>query len=379
MQKNTKKAKNRTNPPNIVQKSTQNRLDASSKNNRSQKKFGTPNPKVAEPKSSSDKFVQSSFGEEIEDFAKVNFLTVSDMADGQRLDNFLLSRLKGLPKSHLYKLIRDGEIRLNKKRVKPHIRLNVGDVVRLAPIRLSTPEQVVVGDELQQVLLGAIVYEDEGLIVLNKPAGMAVHGGSGESVGVIEAMRVATGKKYLELVHRIDKGTSGLLMIAKKRSTLKALQDALREKTLQKTYLAIVAGHLNQDEQWIDKPLLKYTLPSGERRVKIDKEGKPSQTKVAVVARFVLHGAPVSLIFALPKTGRTHQIRVHMASIGHPLLGDDKYHQNDQSAVRRLCLHAYRLEVVGMGKFCAPLADELGALLPGEILNKLRDSVSAST
>lgn len=152
----------------------------------------------------------------IDDFSRVNFLTVTANQDGQRIDNFLLARLKGLPRSHLYKLIRDDEVRINKKRCKPHDRLNVGDVVRVAPIRLVVRDEPVVSHEFAKGLLGRVVFENEGLIVLNKPHGLAVHGGSGESFGVIEAMRVATGKKYLELIHRIDKDTSGLLLIAKK-------------------------------------------------------------------------------------------------------------------------------------------------------------------
>ena len=180
--------------------------------------------------------------DDILDFAKVNYLTVTRQQHDQRVDNFLLGRLKGLPRSHVYNMIRSDEIRVNGKRCKPHDKLQRNDVVRIAPIKLATREKPVISPDFAQSLLERIVYEDEGLIVLNKPSGMAVHGGSGESFGVIEAMREATGKKYLELVHRIDKDTSGLLMIAKKRSTLKTLQEHLREKTLQKTYLCLVVG-----------------------------------------------------------------------------------------------------------------------------------------
>lgn len=367
MQKTQKKSKNRSNfanfspklpkNPSIAQKLAKVASTSSLANSLSSIAGSvTKTPAKALGKTSEE-------GDEVLDFAQVNFMTVSEHSAGQRLDNFLLSRLKGLPKSHLYKLIRDGEIRLNKKRAKPHERLFVGDVLRLAPIRLSTPKQAVVGDELQKALLEAVVYEDDGLMVLNKPCGMAVHGGSGESVGVIEAMRVATGKKYLELVHRIDKGTSGLLMIAKKRSTLKSLQDALREKTLQKTYLAIVAGHVSDDELMIDKPLLKYTLPNGERRVRVSADGKPSMTDVEVLARLTVNGQQVSLIKAMPKTGRTHQIRVHLASVGHPLLGDDKYHLNDTSKAHRLFLHAYRLSIADMPTMTAPMPNAFRAYL----------------
>lgn len=298
---------------------------------------------------------------------QVRFFHISEQNDGQRLDNFLLTQLKGVPKSHLYKLIRDGQIRLNKKRIKPMERLSVGDVVRVAPIRLASRENPVVSNELQAGLLARVAFENEGLIVLDKPSGMAVHGGSGESFGVIEVLRVATKKPYLELVHRIDKETSGLLMIAKKRSTLKDLQERLREKTIQKSYLAIVSGHIERDKLVIDKPLLKYLLENGERRVKVsnDSNAKPSVTSVKVLARFFLNNQAVSLIECQPKTGRTHQIRVHLASLGHPLLGDEKYHLTDKSGVRRLCLHAWQLSMDGYPALVVPLPDDMSQILAG--------------
>ena len=306
----------------------------------------------------------------IDDFSRVNYITVTPNQDGQRIDNFLLARLKGLPRSHLYKLIRDDEISINKKRCKPHDRVNTGDVVRIAPVRLSVRDEPVVSDDFARGLLGRVVFENEGLIVLNKPHGLAVHGGSGESFGVIEAMRVATCKKYLELIHRIDKDTSGLLLIAKKRSTLKELQEQFREKTIQKSYLCLVVGHVKSDKQIIDQPLLKYTLPSGERRVKIDKQGKPSQTKIEVLARFEIDGRAVSLVRASPLTGRTHQIRVHMASIGHALLGDDKYLRQPAPSVSRLCLHAWQLNLAGDSdatkQFVADVPSDMANLFPKE-------------
>lgn len=307
----------------------------------------------------------------ITDFSRVNFLTVTSNQDGQRIDNFLLARLKGLPRSHLYKLIRDDEIRINKKRCKPHDRVGTGDVVRIAPVRLSVADKPVIGEDFAKGLLSRVVFENDGLMVLNKPHGMAVHGGSGESFGVIEAMRVATGKKYLELIHRIDKDTSGLLLIAKKRSTLKELQEQFREKTIQKSYLCLVAGHVKADNQLIDKPLLKYTLANGERRVKVSAEGKPSQTKVQVLARFELEGQAVSLVRAMPLTGRTHQIRVHMASIGHALLGDDKYLRQPAPTVPRLCLHAWQLNLSANDgdtptTFSADVPSDMANLFPAE-------------
>lgn len=307
--------------------------------------------------------------DDIVDFGKVNYITVTRQQHDQRIDNFLLARLKGLPRSHVYNLIRSDEVRINGKRCKAYDKLQRNDVVRIAPIKLATREKPVISAEFCQSLLTRIVYEDDGLIVLNKPSGMAVHGGSGEAFGVIEAMREATGKKYLELVHRIDKDTSGLLMIAKKRSTLKTLQEHLRQKTMQKTYLCLVTGWLKNDEQLIDKPLLKYSLENGERRVKIDDkhpDSKPSQTKIQVLKRFMLHGKKVSLVEAKPLTGRTHQIRVHLASLGHALLGDDKYHIQDKSGVRRLCLHAYQLEIPEYELIQAELPNDLQVLIGDE-------------
>ena len=210
-----------------------------------------------------------------------------------------------------------------------------------------------------------------GLSSFDKPHGMAVHGGSGECFGVIEALRVASGKKYLELIHRIDKDTSGLLLIAKKRSTLKALQEAFRTKNVQKTYLCLVHGTLKA--QIIDQPLLKYTLTSGERRVKIDPTGKPSQTYIKVLASFYINDKVISLVQASPKTGRTHQIRVHMASIGHALLGDDKYQTHKQAdwassaGIGRLCLHAWRLHLPVSAdrsvSFTADIPDDMASLI----------------
>lgn len=325
--------------------------------------------------------VQQSADFAITDFSRVNFLTVTNNQDGQRVDNFLLARLKGLPRSHLYKLIRSDEIRINGKRCKAHDKLYMGDVVRVAPIRLSVREAPIISEELAKGLLERIIFEDDGLIVLNKPHGMAVHGGSGESFGIIEAMRLAMGKKYLELIHRIDKDTSGLLLIAKKRSTLKILQEQFRKKTIQKRYLCLVMGHVQADEMVIDVPLLRYTLANGERRVKVahlneQKAGeyaKASLTKIKTLLRFKKDGCPVSLVLAMPATGRTHQIRVHMAHIGHALLGDDKYQNNPLAPkVGRLCLHAWQLgmtnddgyTVTRPQNFVAPVADDMAQLLP---------------
>lgn len=293
--------------------------------------------------------------DEISSFSKVNHLKVTKNQEGQRIDNFLMTRLKGLPKSHIYQLIRKGEIRVNKSRIKPHSKLFTDDIVRIAPIRLSTKDKPIVGADFANKLLAAIIFEDDNIIVLNKPSGIAVHGGSGQSYGVIEALRQATNKEYLELIHRIDKETSGILLIAKKRSALKKIQAFFREKTIKKQYQALVFGHPNDKHKQIDKPLKRILLNNGERRVLVDSEGKESLTDIQVLEK--LTGA--SLILAKPHTGRTHQIRVHCLSEGHPLLGDEKYHKNDLSNAPRLCLHAWKISIPEYGSFEAPLPNDI--------------------
>ena len=213
-------------------------------------------------------------------------------------------------------------------------------------------------DKVAQSLLSRIVYEDEGLMVVNKPSGIAVHGGSGVAYGLIEGLRAASGKKYLELIHRIDRDTSGLVMISKKRSTLKLLQDMLREHKIKKTYAAVVKGKVALDKQLIDAPLHRYELANGERRVCVSKEGKESKTQWNVAERF-MHA---TLVYASPLSGRTHQIRVHGLSIGHPLVGDEKYgHETTYKGPkpRRLCLHAMRLEIPGYETIEAPLPEDM--------------------
>lgn len=296
---------------------------------------------------------------------QVSWFEVDEHQDGQRIDNYLFSRLKGVPKSRIYRLIREGEVRVNKGRVKAETRLKTGDQIRVAPIRRVTADeqvQVKVGDELAMSLVNRIVFEDEGLIVLDKPAGLAVHGGSGVAFGVIEALRQALGKPYLELVHRIDRDTSGLLMISKKRSTLKLLQDYLRTGKIRKTYQALVKGNVLLDSQMIDAPLLRYELANGERRVRVSREGKPSQTLWQVAERF----KQATLVNASPLTGRTHQIRVHGLFIGHPLVGDDKYGHDvvwQGTPARRLCLHAAQLEIPGYSTIKAELPADIKSLI----------------
>ena len=299
------------------------------------------------------------------DWQQVTWFSVTEHQEGQRLDNYLVTRLKGVPKTRIYRLIREGEVRVNKGRVRADTRLQIGDQVRVAPIRRHVHQdktEVVISDTLAQGLAARIVYEDEGLIVLDKPSGIAVHGGSGIEFGVIEALRQALGKTYLELIHRIDRDTSGLLMISKKRSVLKKLQDHLRDGQIRKTYQAIVKGQVLLDKQRINAPLLRYELPNGERRVRVANEGKPSHTDWLVMERF--NGA--TLVEASPLTGRTHQIRVHGLSIGHALLGDDKYgHEQAFTALtpRRLCLHAARLQIPDYPLITAPLPDDMQAVL----------------
>lgn len=302
-----------------------------------------------------------------QEWQSVTWFDVDEHQAGQRIDNFLFSRLKGVPKSRIYRLIRESQVRVNKKRIKAETRLNIGDQIRVAPIRYEQKQDAPVSDQVAQGLLSRIVYEDEGLLVVNKPSGIAVHGGSGVAYGLIEALRVATGKKYLELIHRIDRDTSGLVMISKKRSTLKHLQDLLREHKIQKTYAAIVKGQISLDEQRIDAPLLRYELANGERRVRVAKDGKPSQTIFKVAERF----KQATLVHASPLSGRTHQIRVHGLSIGHPLVGDDKYGHQTPTKVqaRRLCLHALRLQIPNYPIIEAPLPEDMQ-----EVLVQLRNA-----
>lgn len=308
---------------------------------------------------------EASSADPAQDWQQVTWFVVTEYQDGQRLDNFLVTRLKGVPKTRIYRLIREGEVRVNKGRVRADTRLQVGDQVRVAPIRRHVHQvktEAVISDTLAQGLAERIVYEDEGLIVLDKPSGIAVHGGSGVEFGVIEALRQALGKTYLELIHRIDRDTSGLLMISKKRSVLKKLQDHLRDGQIRKTYQAIVKGQVLLDKQRINAPLLRYELPNGERRVRVTADGKPSQTDWLVIERF----AGATLVEASPLTGRTHQIRVHGLSIGHALLGDDKYGHEQVykgTAPRRLCLHAARLQIPDYPEIIAPLPDDMQAVL----------------
>jgi 23S rRNA pseudouridine955/2504/2580 synthase len=280
----------------------------------------------------------------------VQMLEVSPELAGQRIDNFLRTQLKGVPKTLIYRILRKGEVRVNKGRIKPEYKLQAGDVVRVPPLRLpDRDEPVPLAQGLLERLEAAIVFEDKALIVLNKPAGIAVHGGSGLSFGVIEALRqLRPDAKELELVHRLDRDTSGLLMIAKKRSMLRHLHLQLRGDGVDKRYMALVRGRWDTSKKQVNAPLLKNTLRSGERMVEVTDEGKDALTLFRVLRRF---GDFATLVEAKPVTGRTHQIRVHARHAGHSIAGDSKYGDEEFSAVirdlggKRLFLHAYALKV----------------------------------
>ncbi|TCL03643.1 ribosomal large subunit pseudouridine synthase C [Sodalis ligni] len=278
----------------------------------------------------------------------VQFITISADQAGQRIDNFLRTRLKGVPKSMIYRIVRKGEVRVNKKRVKPEYKLEDGDELRIPPVRQSEPEQAPVSVHLDKVaaLADAVLYEDDHLLILNKPSGTAVHGGSGLSFGVIEGLRaLRPAAHFLELVHRLDRDTSGVLLIAKKRSALRLLHEQLRLKGMQKDYLALVRGEWPSHNKAVSAPLIKNILASGERIVRVGIEGKPSETRFKVEERFTR----ATLVKASPVTGRTHQIRVHAQFAGHPIAFDDRYGDAEfdrflkGTGLHRLFLHAAAL------------------------------------
>lgn len=284
-------------------------------------------------------------------FNQVQFVTIDGDEAGQRIDNFLLARLKGVPKSMIYRIIRKGEVRVNKGRIKPEYKINAGDSIRIPPVRVSEKEEIAVSPKLDKVsaLADCILYEDDHLMLINKPSGTAVHGGSGLSFGVIEGLRALRPEaRFLELVHRLDRDTSGVLLIAKKRSALRALHEQLRLKQMQKDYLALVRGQWQSHTKVVQAPLLKNILQSGERVVKVSNEGKPSETRFKVEERFEF----ATLVKASPVTGRTHQIRVHTLHAGHPIAFDDRYGDRDFDSqlvgtkLKRLFLHASSLTFI---------------------------------
>ncbi len=278
--------------------------------------------------------------------SSVRQLRVEPGYDGQRIDNFLLNVLKGVPRSYVYRILRKGEVRVNKGRIKASYRLKVGDMVRVPPVRVAERTQARPADWVLEQLSNAVLYEDKRLIVLNKPSGIAVHGGSGLNYGVIEALRVLRPDEHqLELVHRLDRDTSGCLILAKRRSALRRLHELLRTDGVDKRYLALVEGEWSSDRADVKAPLLKNTLKGGERIVRVDPEGKAARTKFRVRERF----SGYTLVEAKLLTGRTHQIRVHLSHLGTPILGDEKYGDAEANrrirkmGLKRLFLHAESL------------------------------------
>ena len=289
----------------------------------------------------------------------VSLITVAEHETGQRLDNYLIKILKGVPKSHIHRIIRAGEVRLNKKRCKPDSRIQTGDLLRIPPVR--TAEKQRSSENRAQAVPArefTIIYEDDALLVIDKPAGTAVHGGSGVSFGVIEQIRRARpDARYLELVHRLDKDTSGLLMIAKKRSALVKLHEAIRNDHPKKIYLALGVGKLPNDSFHVKLPLFKYTGAQGEKMVRVSEDGQSAHTIFRVLNRFsddLLHQVGLShltLVQATLKTGRTHQIRVHLQSQQCPIAGDERYGDYQANkrlqklGLKRMFLHAAELHL----------------------------------
>jgi len=310
---------------------------------------------------------------------KASTIQVDEDQAGQRVDNFLLNHLKGVPKSRIYSMLRKGEVRVNKGRIKASYRLEAGDSVRIPPVRQGEPAKTrEPGRNVLSLIENSILAEDKGFLVLNKPSGIAVHGGSGLNYGVIEALRkLRPDAPFLELVHRLDRETSGILVIAKKRSVLRELHGLLRGEKggMDKRYLALVRGCWQDGARRVDAPLLKNTLRSGERLVKVSPEGKPALSLFRPVTIYEQVGeSGASLVEVELKTGRTHQIRVHAASIDHPIAGDEKYGDTNfnrlikEKGLHRLFLHAKSVAFSLSGddqiyQFSAPLSDELKKVL----------------
>jgi 23S rRNA pseudouridine955/2504/2580 synthase len=317
---------------------------------------------------------------------QVSMIQVDDELAGQRIDNFLLRVCKGVPKSHIYRILRSGEVRVNKGRVDAKYRLAPGDVVRVPPIRIAQADAFDAGAAASAPPANfEILFEDDSMLAINKPAGVAVHGGSGIAFGVIEQMREARPLgKFLELVHRLDRETSGILLLAKKRAALVGLHEQIRENRMDKRYYACVHGQWASDwgrRRAVKEPLYKYLTPEGERRVRVQADGSPSHTVFNLVERWPGY----ALIEAELKTGRTHQIRVHLAHLGLPIVGDAKYgdfalnkalaRANARPSLKRMFLHAYRLRlthpITGEPlELSAPLPDECRRFL--DQLNDLR-------
>ena len=289
------------------------------------------------------------------DKPEVRWLTVDEESAGQRLDNFLLRHLKGVPKTHVYRIIRSGEVRLNKARAAADTRVATGDQVRVPPVRMAEAKPTD-GPQAAPAREFPVLLEDDWVLAIDKPAGVAVHGGSGVSFGVIEQLRRARPMaRTLELVHRLDRETSGILLVAKKRSALKNLQDQFRERETGKTYLALVLGDWPEKLKVIDAPLHKYLVPigvgEGERRVKVVGKDDPDGMRAITLVKVRQRLPGFTLLEVTIKTGRTHQIRVHLSHAGHPIVGDDKYgdfelnRQLARLGFKRMFLHAWRLQL----------------------------------
>lgn len=306
---------------------------------------------------------------------QVVYVEITEDNSDQRLDNFLITRLKGVPKSHIYRIVRKGEVRVNKGRVDVKYRLVAGDIVRVPPVRVAErSEESYIPQGLQAALQQGILFEDDGFLIVNKPAGFAVHGGSGVSSGIIEGLRLLRpDAHFLELVHRLDKDTSGCLLIAKKRSALRLLQELFRNSQIQKTYHALLSGQWARKKLLVNAPLLKNAGKGGERIVVISPSGKAAETLFRRLQLF----PNATLVEASPKTGRTHQIRVHAASLGHPIVGDERYGVEEvnkafkSKGYKRMFLHAQTLRfqhpVTGaLMTISAPLPVQLENLLKHE-------------
>lgn len=303
---------------------------------------------------------------------QVNFYEITENEESQRLDNLLIKILKGVPKSHIYKIIRNGEVRINKSRADASTKLTIGDSIRIPPIRIATTEEK---NNIPKTTF-PVLFEDDYYLIIDKPAGTACHGGSGVSFGVIEQLRQNLDHKFLELAHRLDKETSGILILAKKRNALIKLQELMKSNLMVKEYYALGIGVIPDNKRNVKLPIFKYTTKSGERKVKIDHEnGQFSHTIFTVKERF----KEFTLLSASLQTGRTHQIRIHLQSIGYPIAGDEKYGDfasNDllqKKGLKRMFLHAYHI------KFIHPITEkniEINSELPPPLkafINKLRE------
>jgi len=294
---------------------------------------------------------------------KVRLVEVEQAEEGQRIDNFLLRRAPGVPRSHIYRIIRKGEVRVNKGRVKPTRKLVVGDLVRIPPMQLKISEAVRVPDALARSVAESVIRESDDYLLLNKPAGLAVHGGSGLAFGAIDALRQARAEPKLELVHRLDRGTSGCLLIARDARRGRAMQALFRERVIEKSYLALVDGVWQGGDKTIDVPLAKNKQHAGERRVMVSADGQSAVSHFSCVERF----EQASLMRILIETGRTHQIRVHAKHCMHSVIGDTRYGSNERNAffkkvgLQRLFLHSERLSFAWQGEqldLQAPLDDQ---------------------